>query len=144
MLSFVRALGFLAPLAVAAFVTVALGVAAYVPESQRPALVAVLAVAAIAGMTTMALLAWSYIGWRLGRIANALEHALETDRPTELRVIGIPAERRLAQAFNTAAGAFLLTEARATHDRLTGVANRETLLATLATDVDRADDHCHF
>jgi hypothetical protein len=40
MLSFVRALGFLAPLAVAAFVTVALGVAAYVPETQRPALVA--------------------------------------------------------------------------------------------------------
>ena len=43
--SFVRALGFLAPLAVAAFVTVALGVAAHVPESQRPALVVVLGVA---------------------------------------------------------------------------------------------------
>jgi diguanylate cyclase (GGDEF)-like protein len=141
MLSFVRALGFLAPLAVAAFVTVALGVAAYVPESQRPALVAVLAVAAAAGMTTMALLAWSYFGWRLSRIANALEHTLETERPTELRVMGIPAERRLARAFNTAAGAFLQTEARATHDRLTGVANRENLLATLATEVDRATRH---
>jgi diguanylate cyclase (GGDEF)-like protein len=141
MLSFVRALGFLAPLAVAAFVTVALGVAAYVPESQRPALVAVLAVAAAAGMTTMALVAWSYFGWRLGRIANALEHALETDRPTELRVMGIPAERRLARAFNTAAGAYLQTEARATHDRLTGVANRETLLGTLAAEVDRASRH---
>jgi diguanylate cyclase (GGDEF)-like protein len=141
MLSFVRALGFLAPLAVAAFVTVALGVAAYVPESQRPALVAVLAVAAAAGMTTMALVAWSYFGWRLSRIANALEHALETDRPTELRVMGIPAERRLARAFNTAAGAFLQTEARATHDRLTGVANRETLLGTLAAEVDRASRH---
>jgi diguanylate cyclase (GGDEF)-like protein len=140
-LSFVRALGFLAPLAVAAFVTVALGVAAYVPESQRPALVAVLGVAAAAGMTTMALLAWSYFGWRLGRIANALEHALETDRPTELRVMGIPAERRLARAFNTAAGAYLQTEARATHDRLTGVANRETLLGTLAAEVDRASRH---
>ena len=141
MLSFVRALGFLAPLAVAAFVTVALGVAAYVPESQRPALVAVLAVAAAAGMTTMALVAWSYFGWRLGRIANALEHALETDRPTELRVMGIPAERRLARAFNAAAGAYLQTEARATHDRLTGVANRETLLGTLAAEVDRASRH---
>jgi diguanylate cyclase (GGDEF)-like protein len=140
-LSFVRALGFLAPLAVAAFVTVALGVAAYVPESQRPALVAVLGVAAAAGMTTMALLAWSYFGWRLGRIANALEHSLETDRPTELRVMGIPAERRLARAFNTAAGAYLQTEARATHDRLTGVANRETLLGTLAAEVDRASRH---
>ena len=81
-------------------------------------------------MTTMALVAWSYFGWRLSRIANALEHALETDRPTELRVMGIPAERRLARAFNAAAGAYLQTEARATH-RLTGVANRETLLAAL-------------
>ena len=76
MLSFVRALGFLAPLVVAAFVTVGLGVAAVVPESQRPALVIVLAVSAAAGMTTMALLAWSYFGWRLGRIANALERTL--------------------------------------------------------------------
>ena len=129
MLSFVRALGFLAPLALAAFVAVALGVAAVVPPSQRPTLVLVLGVAAAAGMTTMALIAWSYFGWRLSRIANALEHTIETDRPTHLKEAGIPAERRLARAFNAAAGAFLQTEARATHDRLTGVPNRETLLA---------------
>src|SRR5687768_470883 len=141
MLSFVRALGFLAPLAVAALVTVALGVAAYVEPGQRLTLVAVLAVAAVAGMTTMALLAWSYIGWRLSRIARALERTLETDEPIHLREVGIPAERRLARAFNTAAGAFLQTEARATHDRLTGIANRETLLATLAAEVERAVRH---
>jgi diguanylate cyclase (GGDEF)-like protein len=141
MLSFVRALGFLAPLAVAAFVTVALGVAAVVPESQRPTLVIVLGVAAAAGMTTMALLAWSYFGWRLSRIATALERTLETDRPIHLREAGIPAERRLARAFNDAAGAFLQTEARATHDRLTGVPNRETLLAMLAAEVERAGRH---
>jgi diguanylate cyclase (GGDEF)-like protein len=141
MLSFVRALGFLAPLAVAAFVTVALGVAAYVPDSQRPALVIVLTVAAAAGMTTMALFAWSYFGWRLGRIATALEQTIETDQLTELKEVGVPAERRLARAFNAAAGEFLQTEARATHDRLTGVANRETLLATLATEVERAGRH---
>ncbi len=141
MLSFVRALGFLAPLAVAALITVALGVAAYVEPGQRVTLVAVLAVAAVAGMTTMALVAWSYIGWRLSRIARALERTLDTDEPIHLRELGIPAERRLARAFNTAAGAFLQTEARATHDRLTGIANRETLLATLATEVDRAGRH---
>jgi diguanylate cyclase (GGDEF)-like protein len=141
MLSFVRALGFLAPLAVAAFVTVALGVAAYVPDSQRPALVAVLAVAAAAGMTTMALLAWSYFGWRLSRIARALERTLESNHPVNLREGGVPAERRLARAFNAAAGAFIQTEARATHDRLTGVANRETLLATLTAEVERAGRH---
>ncbi len=141
MLSFVRALGFLAPFAVAAFVTVALGVAAFVPEGQRPALVAVLGVAAAAGMTTMALLAWSYFGWRLNRIARALERTLESDRPIVLRVGGVPAERRLARAFNAAAGAFIQTEARATHDRLTGVLNREMLLATLTSEVERAARH---
>jgi diguanylate cyclase (GGDEF)-like protein len=140
MLSFVRALGFLAPLAVAALVTVALGVAATIPESQRPALVIVLAVAAAAGMTTMALIAWSYFGWRLSRIANALEHTLDFDRP-ELRETGVPAERRLARAFNAAAGAFLQTSARATHDRLTGVPNREMLLAILGTEVERSGRH---
>ena len=31
-------------------------------------------------MTTMALVAWSYFGWRLRRIANA-SASLETDRP---------------------------------------------------------------
>jgi diguanylate cyclase (GGDEF)-like protein len=141
MLSFVRALGFLAPMAVAALVTVGLGIVAYVPESQRPALVVVLGVAALAGMTTMALFAWSYIGWRLGRIARALEQTIDADRPIHLREGGIPAERRLARAFNAASGRFLLTEARATHDRLTGIPNRETLLTVLTAEVERAVRH---
>jgi diguanylate cyclase (GGDEF)-like protein len=141
MLSFVRALGFLAPLAVAALVTIAVGVAANVEPDQRSTLVVVLGVAAVAGMTTMALVAWSYIGWRLSRIARALEHTLDTEQPIRLREGGIPAERRLARAFNTAAGAFLQTEARATHDRLTGVPNRETLLTTLAAEIERAARH---
>ena len=81
MLSFVRALGFLAPLAVAASVAVALGVVTYLPESQRPTLVIVLGGAALAGMTTMALVAWSYFGWRLTRIASSLERTIEADRP---------------------------------------------------------------
>jgi diguanylate cyclase (GGDEF)-like protein len=141
MLTFVRAIGFLAPLAVAAVVTAALALAAQTDPQQRSALVAVLAVAAVAGMTTMALLAWSYVGWRLNRIASALERTLETDAPIHLREAGIPAERRLARAFNAASGAFLQTEARATHDRLTGIPNRETLLATLTAEVERAGRH---
>ena len=141
MLSFVRALAFLAPLAVAALVSVALGLAAIVEPAERPTVVIVLGVAAVAGMTTMALLAWSYIGWRLGRIARALERTLDSDEPVLIREGGIPAERRLARAFNAAAGAFLQTEARATHDRLTGIPNRETLLATLAAEIERATRH---
>ncbi|HEX5040348.1 MAG TPA: diguanylate cyclase [Candidatus Limnocylindria bacterium] len=141
MLSFARALGFLAPLAVAAAITVALAATAQAEPEQRGALVVVLVIAAVAGMTTMALLAWSYVGWRLSRIAGALERTLETDEPIQLREGGIPAERRLARAFNTAAGAFLQTEARATHDRLTGIPNRETLLAILASEVERSTRH---
>jgi diguanylate cyclase (GGDEF)-like protein len=141
MLTFVRAIGFLAPLAVAVVVTAALGLAAQTDPQQRTALVAVLTVAAVAGMTTMALLAWSYVGWRLNRIASALEKTLATDAPIQLREAGIPAERRLARAFNAASGAFLQTEVRATHDRLTGIPNRETLLATLTAEVERAGRH---
>jgi diguanylate cyclase (GGDEF)-like protein len=140
-LIFVRALGFMAPLAVAAFVTISLALSEQVTQGQRPMFVAILAIAAVAGMTTMALLAWSYVGWRLNRIAGALERTLEADAPIHLRVGGIPAERRLARAFNTASRAFLQTEARATHDRLTGIPNRETLLTTLAAEVERAARH---
>lgn len=141
MLSFVRALGFLAPLAVAAVVTVALGLAAQIHPGDRGTLVAVLAIAAAAGMTTMALVAWSYFGWRLSRIAAALEGTLENDEPIQLRVAGVPAERRLARAFNAASGAFIQTEVRATHDRLTGIPNRETLLTTLQAEIERAARH---
>jgi diguanylate cyclase (GGDEF)-like protein len=140
-LTFVRALGFMAPIAVAALVTIALAVTVQATPAERPTLALVLAIAVAAGMTTMALLAWSYVGWRLNRIAHALERTLETDTPVQLRVGGIPAERRLARAFNQASGAFLQTEVRATRDRLTGVPNRETLLATLTAEVERAVRH---
>jgi len=141
MLIIVRALGFLAPAAVGLLVLVAATVAAEVDPGQRDTLALVVVVSAAAGMTTMALLAWSYIGWRLNRIAGALERTLETDEPIHLREGGIPGERRLARAFNTASGAFLQVEARATHDRLTGIPNRETLLAILAAEVERAGRH---
>ena len=141
MLILVRALGFLAPAAVALLLFVAAAVAAEVEAAHRDGLALVVAVAVVAGMTTMALLAWSYIGFRLNRIAAALERTLETDEPIHLREGGIPGERRLARAFNAASGAFLQVEARATHDRLTGIPNRETLLAILGAEVERAGRH---
>jgi diguanylate cyclase (GGDEF)-like protein len=58
-----------------------------------------------------------------------------------MRVVGTGAERRLARAFNAASGAFVQVEARASHDRLTGVANRETLLTTLSSEIERATRH---
>jgi diguanylate cyclase (GGDEF)-like protein len=137
----VRALGFLAPAAVALLVVVVVGMAANTSPEERDLLGVLVALSAVAGMTTMALLTWSYVGWRLNRIATALERTIETDEPIHLRESGIPGERRLARAFNTASGAFLQVEARATHDKLTGIPNRETLLAILAAEVERAARH---
>ena len=141
MLFFVRLLGFLAPFSVAGLVIVSLAVVAQTQPTDRGSLAFLIATAIVAGMTTMALLAWSYIGWRLNRIAQALERTLETDEPILLRDTGIPGERRLARAFNAASGAFIQVEARATHDRLTGIPNRETLLAILGSEVERAVRH---
>ncbi|MEP6469394.1 MAG: diguanylate cyclase [Chloroflexota bacterium] len=141
MLRFARALGFLAPIAVAVFITAMLSTSPTAAGSARAVQLMLAGLAVLAGMTSMALAAWSYFGWRLNRIARALEDTLEADLPVYLRESGIPGERRLARAFNAAAGAFLQVEARATHDRLTGIANRETLLTTLVAEVERASRH---
>ncbi len=144
MLRLARALGFLAPLAVTLCVTVVLVAAGHQAGAggfSRSFIYALVAVSAVAGATSVALAAWSYMGWRLNRIAGALEATLTEDTPVVLWEGGIPAERRLARAFNEAAGTFLQVEARATHDRLTGVANRETLLTTLVSEVERAIRH---
>ena len=140
MLTFIRFIGFLAPIAVAIVISLAVGVV-QADSDQRTTYLALLILATVAGMSTMALLGWSYVGWRLNRIAADLERTLETDEPIVIKEGGIPAERRLARALNTASGAFAMVEARATHDRLTGVANRETLLTTLSAEVERATRH---
>jgi diguanylate cyclase (GGDEF)-like protein len=108
---------------------------------QRFTFSALTILAGAAGATVVALACWIYFGLRLGRVAAALEATLTSEQPVRLRVAGTPAERRLARAFNAASGAFVQVEARAAHDRLTGVANRETLLATLNSEIERATRH---
>ncbi len=141
MLRLVRAIGFLAPLAVAGTALTVSGLFGMAEPGQRDMFLTFMALAALAGMTSMALAAWSYMGWRLNSLAQSLEATLDSDAPVLIRESGVPAERRLARAFNAASGAFLQVEARATHDRLTGVANRETLLTTLVAEVERATRH---
>ena len=126
MLRIVRALGFIAPIAVALLTVVVLALVRQLDAHQWQMLLIVGILAAAAGLSSMALLGWSYFGWRLNRIADALESTLEADGPVRLREWGTPTEQRLARAFNAAAGAFLQVEARATHDRLTGVAPRSS------------------
>src|SRR5205814_10229190 len=118
MLRFARALGFLAPLAVTLCASVVLVLTSGGDALGRSWVLSAVFLAALAGMTTTALVAWSYMGWRLNRLARTLEATITEAAPIEIREAGIPAERRLARAFNAAAGAFLQFEARATHDRL--------------------------
>jgi diguanylate cyclase (GGDEF)-like protein len=137
----IRALGFLAPVPVVLLAVAAYSVVPGAEARQLLALGTLSVLGAWAGATLMALAAGSYFSWRMHRLAHALEATLATDEPIRLRVAGSVAERRLARAFNAASGAFVQVEARAAHDRLTGVANRETLLTTLNSEIERATRH---
>src|SRR5438270_13819735 len=73
MLRFARALGFLAPLAVTLCAAVVLVLSSGVDALGRSWVLSAVFLAALAGMTTTALVAWSYMGWRLNRLARTLE-----------------------------------------------------------------------
>lgn len=96
------------------------------------------ACAAAAGLSLMAVIASAAVAQRFARLAETLELGSTGDaHPMAIR--GLPVERRLARAFNAAALAFAQVEVRAARDRLTGLANRETLLSQLTTEVERAN-----
>jgi diguanylate cyclase (GGDEF)-like protein len=141
MFRLIRALAFLAPVGLALLALVGVAVVPGASGHTRYVLAAVAMLGAGTGAALMALASWSYFGWRFRRIAGALEATLDTDRPIRMRVAGTSVERRLSRAFNAASGAFVQVEARAAHDRLTGIANRETLLTTLNSEIERATRH---
>ncbi len=141
MLRLIRALGFLAPIPVVLLAMVGFSAAVVADAHQRFTFSALTILAGASGATVVALACWIYFGLRLGWVAAALEATLTSEEPVRLRVAGTRAERRLARAFNAASGAFVQVEARAAHDRMTGVANRETLLTTLASEIERATRH---
>ncbi|CAN5264380.1 hypothetical protein BH24CHL10_BH24CHL10_00290 [soil metagenome] len=62
MLVLVRLLGFLAPFAIAGLVIIVAAVTAQREVADREAVSLVVAASVVAGMTTMALVGWSYIG----------------------------------------------------------------------------------
>jgi len=141
MLRVARALAFTSPLIIALLAFIATIVIRGAQAQERGSLLVFGGVALAAGITGTALAFWLYFGWRFNRMAQALESTLSADAQVTMRDVGIPGERRLARAFNASVGTFLQVEARATHDRLTGVANRETLLTTLVSEIERATRH---
>jgi diguanylate cyclase (GGDEF)-like protein len=101
-------------------------------------LLAAALVAAAVGVSLTVLLLTAYFRFRFGSIVKAAERIAAGDYTTTVSTQGIGLERRLGRAMNDIADALLDTHDRATIDRLTGVANRQVLLADLFSEVERA------
>ena len=138
MLAAFRGLAFLAPGLVLATLAmlmpelVALGVA------RRPNSLLLVAVAGGAGAATMAAVSWIAASRRLRTIGVALDMLRSGEPWRGLPERGAAADRDVARALNAVAQTLAQIEARASRDRLTGVANRETLLAALVASVELA------
>ena len=139
MLSFYRVIGLLTPVFALACVAVLVAMVWSAGAAESGPLLILTGLAALAGGTFVALIAWLFLTWRLDRFSRALERTITSRDPTRMRIRGAPAERRLARAFNAAARALAQVEAKAKIDPLTGVANRGVVLTRLAHEVERAN-----
>lgn len=108
----------------------------WVDEGYRS--VVAMLVAAIVGVSLTALVVSGYLRFRFARLVHAAERIAQGDYGTTVTVRGKGLDTRLATAINSIAGAFADTYDLATIDRLTGVANRQVLLAELFSEVERA------
>jgi diguanylate cyclase (GGDEF)-like protein len=129
--------------AVAAVLVAALTLAA-TPTALTPLLLGQrdaigLAVAATAlGVAIASLAAFLFVGWRLGRLARAAERLSAGQMDVRVSMRGGGLDSRIARSMNAIAGSLAETHDAATTDRLTGVANRATLLESLFAEVERA------
>jgi diguanylate cyclase (GGDEF)-like protein len=136
-----RLMGFMYPVVAAVCLTLLGVMLTREPEETRGFMVGLAGLAVGVGATAMALMTWGYFGLRLTRLAKDLERTVEEGAPVVLKETGVPAERRLARAFNRVAAGYARVEAQATRDRLTGVPNREALLRQLTGEVERSTRH---
>jgi len=133
----VGALGLVVP---AALFAVLIGVPSILNRSAGEIGYAVLAAVAagIIGVCLTAVLMWLYVRVRLLAIVAAAERIGAGQLGVTLEPYGPGIFRRLGRALNDMSGALLESHDAATVDRLTGVANRQALLAALFTEVERA------
>ncbi len=94
--------------------------------------------AAISGVCLTALLVAGYFRYRFSELVKAAEKIAAGDYTTTVVPRSSGLDGRLSRAVNDIAGALADTHDRATIDRLTGVANRQSLLAALFAEVERA------
>jgi hypothetical protein len=110
--------------------------APWVEAPVRPAISAL--VAACLGVVLTSILVRAHMGYRFDRLVKAAERIASGDYTAYVTPRGGALEARLAQAVNDIAAALVDTHDRATFDRLTGVANRQSLLAALFAETERA------
>jgi diguanylate cyclase (GGDEF)-like protein len=110
--------------------------APWVDLGVRPVITAL--VAAGLGVALTSMLVRAHQGYRFERLIKAAERIAAGDYTAYVAPRGTELESRLAHAVNDIAAALVDTHDRATVDRLTGVANRQSLLAALFAETERA------
>jgi diguanylate cyclase (GGDEF)-like protein len=110
--------------------------ASWADAGYRPLVAAITAVSI--GVALTSLICWTIVRIRFGRLTKAAERLAAGDYAVAVSERGGGLEGRLAHAINGIAASLVDTTDRATVDRLTGVANRQALLASLFSEVERA------
>ena len=110
--------------------------ASWVEHGSRSVVAAITAVSIGVAMT--AGLSWLIFRLRFGRLVKAAEEIAAGDYSVAVSTRGGGLEARLGIAVNDISTALADTYDRATIDRLTGVVNRQAVLAALFAEVERA------
>jgi diguanylate cyclase (GGDEF)-like protein len=108
----------------------------WIPTQVQPLVTSL--VAALVGVVLTAMLVSAHLRYRFDYLVKAAERIASGDYTGYVQPRGTTLEQRLGKAVNDIAAALVDTHDRATYDRLTGVANRQSLLAALFAEVERA------
>ena len=108
----------------------------WIPTHVQPLVTSL--VAALVGVILTAMLVSAHLRYRFDYLVKAAERIAAGDYTGYVQPRGTTLEQRLGKAVNDIAAALVDTHDRATYDRLTGVANRQSLLAALFAEVERA------
>ena len=108
----------------------------WIPTQVQPLVTSL--VAALVGVVLTAMLVTAHLRYRFDYLVKAAERIASGDYTGYVQPRGTTLEQRLGKAVNDIAAALVDTHDRATYDRLTGVANRQSLLAALFAEVERA------
>ncbi len=110
--------------------------AEWIDEVSRSVIAAIAAATIAVALTTACV--YLMVRWRFGRLVKAAERLASGDYSVSVTAGATGLDGRLARAINGISLRLSETHDEATFDRLTGVANRSALLASLFAEVERA------